>query len=318
MEIWCEKYRPKTFKEFKGQTKIVERIKAFVKAKNIPHMLFAGPAGCGKTCLAIITARELFGKKWRENFLELNASDSRGIEVIRGEVKNFARTKSINTDLPKLIYLDECDALTKDAQQALRRTMEIYSSTARFILSCNYSSKLIDPILSRCAVFRFKPLQKKDVMEKVEYIAKKEGLKIKREVIDILYDISGGDLRRVENILQSCAAVSNKIDENLVYEIVSAAKPKEIKDVIEYAINGSFTKSRNLLLEVMIKHGLSGIDVIKQIQQEVWNLNLSDEIKIRIIEKCGEIEFRMVEGSDEFIQLESFLASIALLKNNLK
>ncbi len=315
MEIWCEKYRPKTFKEFIGQERIVERVKAFVKAKNIPHMLFAGPAGCGKTCLAIITAKEMFGKNWKENFLELNASDSRGIDIIRGEVKNFARTKSINTDLPKIIYLDECDALTKDAQQALRRTMEVYSKTARFVLSCNYSSKLIDPILSRCAVFRFKPLEEKDIKEKINYIAKEEGLKLGKNIVEALFNLCEGDLRRAENILQGCAAISKEIDEKLIYEVVSAARPKEIKNVLINALDGSFIESRDLLLDTMIKHSLSGVDVIKQIQKEVWNLEIDDNIKMKIIEKCGDIEFRINEGSDEFIQLQAFLATISLLKN---
>ncbi len=314
MEIWCEKYRPKKFDEFKGQDKIIERTKAFVKAKNSPHMLFAGPAGSGKTTLALVIARELFGESWRDNFMETNASDERGIDIIRNKIKNFARTKSINTDLPKIIYLDECDALTRDAQQALRRTMEIYSNNARFILSCNYSSKLIDPIQSRCAVFRFKPLEEKDIKEKIEHISKNEKLKLSKDVVKALFDVSEGDLRRAENVLQSCAAISNEVDEKLIYGVVSAARPKELKDVLMNAFNGDFVKSRDLLLDTMIKHSLSGIDIIKQLQREVWNLEIDDNIKMKIIEKCGDIEFRINEGSDEFIQLESFLASIALLR----
>src|SRR3989339_394548 len=161
--IWTEKYRPASFEEIRGQKEIVEKISAFVKSGNMPHLLFSGPAGVGKTTLALVIAKRLFGENWRQNTLELNASDERGIDVVRVKVKDFARTKSIG-DVPfKLIYLDESDALTKEAQQALRRTMENYTQTCRFILSCNYSSKIIDPIQSRCAVFRFKPLEKKDM-----------------------------------------------------------------------------------------------------------------------------------------------------------
>ena len=161
--IWTEKYRPKKFHEIKGQEAVVNRAEAFVKQKNMPHLLFAGPAGTGKTSLSLVIAKNLFKDSWYENFLELNASDERGIDVIRVKVKDFARTRAIG-DVPfKIIYLDECDALTKEAQQALRRTMENYTQTCRFILSCNYSSKIIDPIQSRCSVFRFKPLPKKSV-----------------------------------------------------------------------------------------------------------------------------------------------------------
>ena len=160
--IWTEKYRPSTFEEVKGQKEIVEKVKAFVKSKNMPHLLFSGPAGIGKTTLSLVIAKELFKEGWRQNTLELNASDERGIDVIRVKVKDFARTKAIGDAPFKLIYLDESDALTREAQQALRRTMENYTKTCRFILSCNYSSKIIDPIQSRCAVFRFKPLTKEE------------------------------------------------------------------------------------------------------------------------------------------------------------
>jgi replication factor C small subunit len=313
-DLWTEKYRPSNFNEIKGQNKIVERIKAFVKQKNIPHCLFAGPAGIGKTTLALIIAKELFKENWQQNFLETNASDERGIQVVRSKIKDFARIKSIATNLPKIIYLDECDALTKEAQQALRRTMELYSSTARFILSCNYSSKIIDPIQSRCAIFRFKSLEKKDVEAVINNIAKNENLTIDNKIVDTLFEISAGDIRRVINILQSCAVINKKITEALIYEIVSSAKPKEVFQILELSINGNFIKARDLLLNVMTNYGLSGLDIIKQIQKEVMNLNTKDEIKAKLIEKCGETEFRLVEGSDEYLQLEALLASFSLTK----
>ena len=164
-DIWTEKYRPKKFEEIIGQKEIVLRIKSLVEKKSLPHCLFAGPAGVGKTTLATIIAKELFDENWKPNFLELNASDDRGIGIIRNEIKNFARTMSLAKIPFKIIFLDECDSLTRDAQQALRRTMEQYSRSTRFILSCNFSSKLIDPIKSRCSIFRFKPLTKENVDE---------------------------------------------------------------------------------------------------------------------------------------------------------
>ena len=277
----------------------------------MPHLLFAGPAGVGKTTLSLIIARKLFGETWQNNFLELNASDERGIDVIRNKVKDFARTKSIR-DVPfKVIYLDECDSLTKEAQQALRRTMETYSKTCRFVLSCNYSSKILDPIHSRCVVFRFKPLKKENIEEIIRNISEKEKINLDREAISAIYELCGGDARKAENILQSCAAISNDISHSLVYEIISSAEPQEIKKILELSSSGNFIGSRDLLLETMSRHGLSGIDIIKQIQKNILDLKLDDTKKLEMIEKCGEIEFRMVEGSDEFIQLESLLANFS-------
>ena len=160
-DIWTERYRPSTFEEVVGQQEIVKRVRSLVQSINIPHLLFAGPAGTGKSTLALIIVHELFGDTWKQNYLELNASDERGIDVVRQKVKDFARTKSLGNVPFKVIFLDEADALTREAQQALRRTMENYTNTCRFILSCNYSSQIIDPIQSRCVVFRFKLLEKK-------------------------------------------------------------------------------------------------------------------------------------------------------------
>lgn len=310
--IWTEKYRPKTFEEFRGQEKIVERVKAMVQQKNISNFLFAGPAGVGKSSMALIIARELFGEDWKRNFLELNASDERGIDVVRNTIKDFARLKSIGNSPFKIIFLDECDSLTKEAQQALRRTMENYTYSTRFILSCNYSSKIIDPIQSRCTVFRFKPLDKEDLIKIIEFISKNEKIKVDKNALKALYEVSEGDARRMKNILQSCAAINKTITEELIYNLVSAARPKEIKEILETAVQGDFIKARNKLLDTMLKHGLSGLDVIKQIQKEIWNLKIDDERKVKLIDKCGDVEFRMVEGSDEFIQLEALLANFIL------
>ncbi|MEK6936188.1 MAG: replication factor C small subunit [Nanoarchaeota archaeon] len=312
LTIWTEKYRPKKFEEVVGQNDIIKKVQSLTNSLNIPHMLFAGPAGTGKSTLALIVVKELFGVNWKENYLELNASDERGIDVVRQKVKDFARTKAIG-DVPfKVIFMDEADALTKEAQQALRRTMENFTSTCRFIMSCNYSSKIIDPIQSRCAVFRFKLLEKKDIEKRIKVIAEKENLQIPEESVETLYEASEGDCRRVINLLQASASISPSITTELIRTLMSSAKPADVKIVLEYALSGDFLKAKEKLLDVMLKESVSGTDIIKSIQKEVWNLQIDDELKVRLTEKTGEIEFRLVEGSDEFIQLESLLASFVL------
>jgi replication factor C small subunit len=311
-EVWTEKYRPKKFEELVGQEEIVKRVKSLVNSLNIPHLLFAGPAGTGKSTLALVVVKQLFGASWRDNYLELNASDERGIDVVRQKVKDFARTKAIGNVPFKVIFLDEADALTREAQQALRRTMENFTSTCRFILSCNYSSKIIDPIQSRCVIFRFKLLEKKDTKSIIDRIAQTEGLSITPEAFNALYEASEGDCRRVINLLQATASISTNITPELVNTIVSHAKPSDIKVVLDYALAGDFVNARDKLLDIMLKESISGQDIIKAIQKEVWNLPIENELKVRLTEKTGETEFRLVEGSDEFIQLEALLASFIL------
>ena len=311
-EIWTEKFRPSEFIELVGQDEIVKRVEALTKSLNIPHLLFAGPAGTGKSTLALIIVKNLYGQNWKENYLELNASDERGINIVREKVKNFARTKSLGNINFKIIFLDEADALTPEAQQALRRTMENYSATCRFILSCNYSSKIIDPIQSRCALFRFKLLERKDIEKVIQKISEKENLLIKPDAMEILYEGSEGDCRKAINLIQATASISPSITKELISTIISNAKPKDIKVVLDYALSGDFQMSREKLLDIMLKESISGQEVIKAIQKEIWNLPIEPDIKVKLTEKTGEVEFRIVEGSDPFIQLQSLLASFVL------
>lgn len=312
--IWTERYRPKEFSDVVGHEDIVRRLESFVESRNMPHLMFTGPAGSGKTTLALVIAKKFFKDKWHDNFLELNASDERGIDVIRQKVKSFARTKALEEFPFKIILLDESDALTKEAQHALRRIMEMYTTTCRFILSCNVSSKIISPIQSRCAVFRFKLPEKKDVEKIVDRITKKENIKINNEALEVIYKKSNGDLRQVVNLLQASSTISKNITDKILYEVISEVQPKEIKAILEIAVRGNFLEAREKLLDTMLKQGLSGLDIIKTVSQEIWNLNIKQDDKIKLIERCGEIEFRLVEGSDEFIQLQALLASFSSLK----
>ena len=253
-----------------------------------------------------------------ESMVLLHNSDERGIQTIREKIKDFARTAPVANAPFKIIFLDEADALTRDAQQALRRIMEKYSTNVRFILSCNYSSKIIDPIQSRCAIFRFKPLGKEDILQLLKKIAEKEGLKVQGNALEIIAEISEGDARRAVNLLQAIAAASEVITPEKVYEIASVAKPEEIKEILKLAFEGRFIEARDKLFEVMVNYGMSAVDMVKQLMKGVWTLPISDDEKVSVIDRLGEVEFRIVEGSNPSIQLEAFLAYVYLLGSKKK
>jgi len=310
--VWSEKYRPSKLSDVINQKHVVERLKVFVKEKNIPHMLFAGPAGTGKTTSALALAQELYGKEWRHNVLEKNASDERGIEVIRNDIKNFARTKAMTNVPYRLIILDEADALTNDAQNALRRTMENYANICRFILICNYSSKIIEPIQSRCAVFRFRTLIESDMKKFVERIVECEKLKISEDGIKAVIEISEGDMRKVANLLQASATLKEKITEDAVYDVASKAKPTDVKDMLDLALKGKFVDARKKLQDLILKQGLAGSDIIAEIHRQIYSLDVSEEKKVSLIEKIGEYEFRLSMGGNDLVQLEALLAQFLL------
>jgi replication factor C small subunit len=275
-------------------------------------MIFAGTAGVGKTTCAIAMANDLYGGSFTGAFKELNASDARGIDVIRGEVKEFAKTISIASVPIKIIFLDEADALTSDAQHALRRTMERFSKETRFILSANYANKIIEPIQSRCVVFRFKQLKEEDMKKYIERIKVSEGLEFDEKVVEALIYVSDGDLRKLTNVLQSCAMNNKRIKESDIYDISAKARPKEIAAMLRYAVNGDFAMARGELDNLFLKHGMSGEDILIQCYKEVQNLNIDERAKLKAIAGFGETNFRIVEGANERIQLEAMLAEIAL------
>ncbi len=310
--IWAEKYRPPKLIDVINQKHVVERLNAFVKEKNIPHMLFAGSAGTGKTTCALAIAHELYGKNWRQHILELNASDERGINIIRGKVKDFARTKSIGEIPYKIIILDESDSLTPEAQQALRRTMESFTSVSRFILIANYSSRIIDPIQSRCTVFRFKTLSEVDVKKYIVRIVNGEKLKITEDGIKAVIEISEGDLRKVANLLQTSSTLGKKISEKIVYDVASKAKPTDVKEMLELALKGNFEDARKKLQDLLLRQGLAGSDIIAEIHRQIYSLNIPEEAKVQLIEKCGEFEWRISQGGNELIQIEALLSQFLL------
>jgi replication factor C small subunit len=315
-EVWIEKYRPRKLADVVGQKEIVERLMAYVKSKSMPHLLFAGRAGTGKTSCALALVREFFEDDWKLNFQELNASDERGIDVVRTKIKDFARMAPIGSDF-KVIFLDEADALTSDAQAALRRTMEMYTRTCRFILSCNYSSKIIEPIQSRTAVFSFRPLRPEDVKEYLDRIAGMEGLSIKDDGMEALVYVAQGDLRKATNALQVAAAMGKDIDDEAIYRSTQTVKPDEVKDLINTALEGDFAKARKSLEKILIDYALAGEDLIRQIHRSVYDLQIKERDKVRLVDRIGEVEFRMVEGGNPRIQLESLLAHFALVGEDI-
>ena len=310
-EVWIEKYRPEHLDDVKGHTDIVPRLKRYIERDEVPHLMFAGPAGVGKTASAVAIAREIYGDDWRENFLELNASDQRGIDVVRDRIKSFARSSFGGYDY-RIIFLDEADALTSDAQSALRRTMEQFSNNTRFILSCNYSSQIIDPIQSRCAVFRFTELSEEAVEAQIREIAENEDIELTDDGVDAIVYAAAGDMRKAINGLQAAAVMGEVVDEDAVFAITSTARPEEVEEMVEQAIDGDFTAARATLEALLTDRGLAGGDVIDQLHRSAWEFDLPEKATVRLLERLGEVDYRITEGANERLQLEAMLAALAL------
>ncbi|BDZ69279.1 replication factor C small subunit [Methanobacterium ferruginis] len=309
-EPWVEKYRPQNLDEVVGQDHIIQRLKQYVSGESMPNLMFTGPAGVGKTTTAIALAKAMLGEYWKQNFLELNASDARGIDTVRKDIKNFCRLKAMGAPF-RIIFLDEVDNMTKDAQHALRREMEMYTKTSSFILSCNYSSKIIDPIQSRCAIFRFAPIKGHQIVKRLDQIADAENVKYTPGSLESIVYFAEGDMRRAVNILQSTASMGDEINDETVHEVVSKAKPQDVRRIVNLALDGDFMGARDLLREVMVVQGTSGEDMVTQIYQEVSRMSMDNligsEEYVNLVEHIGEYDFRIREGANPRIQLEALL-----------
>lgn len=313
---WVEKYRPRTLDDVVNQSGIIRRLKQFLKDKSMPHLIFAGPAGTGKTTSALAMVRELYGSKMAVNdtFLELNASDARGIDVIRTYIKDFAKARPPE-DIPfKILILDEADNMTSAAQQALRRTMEKYTRNCRMILICNYSNKIIPPIQSRCVVFRFSSLSNDDIKKRVKLVAEQEGIEISPDGLNALIDVSRGDLRRAINYLQSCGTISEKIDEEIVFRVAGEVPPDKIKEILKTALEGQLSLSIKLLDDLKREYGLSGRNIIRNLHRDMYSLAIPEEMKVELSKILAEFEYRLSQGGTEEIQLQALLAKIVLLQ----
>lgn len=317
-EMWAEKYRPKSLEAIVDQKEIVDRLKSFVKARNVPHCILAGPPGTGKTTAALCLSRDLYGDAYREHTMELNASDERGIDVVRETVKTFARVKSIGEIPFKIMILDEADNMTSDAQQALRRTMERYTGTCRFIMCANYSGKIIEPIQSRCAPFRFSYLPRKEQDAYLNQIAEKEKIKLTVDGLDAIFEVCGGDLRKAINTLQAATSLEKPVDAKVVYSIAGKASPADVQKMLKTAMDGNFIESRKQLRDMIQKYGVAGSDIIRQIHSEVFRADIPELWRIKLAGIIGEVDYRLVEGADEEIQLSALLARLVEAGSELK
>ncbi|HLN89704.1 MAG TPA: replication factor C small subunit [Candidatus Binatia bacterium] len=321
--MWVEKYRPKTLDEVVGLKDIVESLKAFMKnPKTMPHLMLAGIPGTGKTTIALCIAHELYRTNWRNFTLELNASDERGIDTVRDRIKDFSRySRSGFGDIPfALIILDECDQMTGPAQTALRRIMETSSRTSRFILICNQSSKIIEPIQSRCAIFRFSRLDKQAMKEHLQYIAKRENVTLQPEAANRIVDYSEGDLRHAINALQTASAYKDGcVDEKTVSLVIGEASPILVQKMVRKALYGDFIDARKTMYEIMGSFGFSGNEIIRQVQREIFKMSdLTPEQKADLSNVIGEYDYRLTQGANSDIQLSALLAQFGKFGKNVE
>lgn len=307
--MWVEKYRPIKLSSIINQKEIVGSLKSLLKnISEMPHLMFSGSAGVGKTTTAICLAREILGDSWREYTLELNASDERGINMVRDRVKKFARFSGLDTKIPfKLVILDEADEMTSDAQTALRRIIEDTAGHCRFIMIANNISKIIEPLQSRCAVFKFTRIAEEEVIGYLEEICKKEKIKYTKEGLKSLYSYSEGDMRHSINMLQATASLG-MINEDNVKASSGLTKISDVGEILKTALAGKLTDARNKMVELIKIYGMSESDFLKYLNEECYKLktdNLSE-----ILESIAKYDYRLVIGANPEIQLSALLAEL--------
>lgn len=306
---WVEKYRPSTLDDLVAHEAIISTIQKFVKEKKLPHMLFYGPPGTGKTSTILAVAKEMYGKSFATMSLELNASDDRGINVVREQIKNFASTQQIISKGIKLIILDEADSMTNAAQFALRRIIEKYTKTTRFCLICNYVSKIIPALQSRCTRFRFQPLPSIVATGRVQLIANCENLNLTEDGLKALITLGQGDMRKYLNILQSTSMAFQVLDAKAIYACTGNPDPEFITRVLETLLSLNFNEILNVLNAERISQGFSLSDILRELHKQVMSVKFPEKMKMFLIKRMSEVEMRLAEGANEKIQMGAVIGA---------
>merc|ERR1711871_919500 len=288
---WVEKYRPSSLDDVVSQDNIVQTLEKLVASQKMPHLLFYGPPGTGKTSTVLAIAKQMYGQNLSQMVLQLNASDDRGIDVVRNQIKEFSSTRMVFSSAHKLIILDEADAMTSDAQLALRRVIEKYTKTTRFCLICNYVSKIIPALQSRCTRFRFAPLKEEHVLNRIEYVAGKENLDVKPEGAQALVNLAGGDMRRVLNIMQATAMANIVIEEEAVYLSAGNPLPKDIEAILNHLLNSSFQSAYNSIKTMTTLKGSSLTDILRDLTQLLLHIEVPDGMMAHIFKSLATIEY---------------------------
>ncbi|KAF6253278.1 putative replication factor C 37 kDa subunit [Scenedesmus sp. NREL 46B-D3] len=326
---WVEKYRPRNVNEVAHQEEVVQTLKRSLETANLPHLLFYGPPGTGKTSTALAIARQLYGPElMKTRVMELNASDERGINVVRSKVKAFA-SGAVGQPVPgypcppyKLLILDEADSMTQDAQNALRRTMEAYSKVTRFCFICNYVSRIIEPLASRCAKFRFRPLHREVMSDRLHFICGREGVVLQQEALQLLAEVAGGDLRKAVTTLQSAVRLSGaQVSRQSILDVAGQVPPEVIQQLLEACQSSSYSRVQQQVTD-MIAEGYPAQQVLLQLQAAVVpgaagvapsSIAMSDRQRAGVCELLAESDKDLIDGADEFLQLLNIAGSVQQL-----